>query len=52
MMVSGTVNVGFYAIVIRYSYPLTGLFLGTVLALLFSSVTGYLTYLFIRRRVT
>lgn len=52
MMVSGTVNVGLYAIVVRYSYPMTGLLFGTIIALLCSCITGYATYLFISKKVT
>lgn len=51
MMVSGTVNVGFYAIAIRYTYPIMGLLFGTIVALLFSCLTGYATYLFISKKV-
>ena len=52
MMVSGMVNVVLYTIAIRYLYPWVGLFYGTGIALFFSFVTGYLTYLFIRARLS
>lgn len=51
LMVSGLVNVGLYAIMVRYLYPLAGLWYGTVLALVLSCGTGYLTYLFMRENL-
>lgn len=52
LLVSGTVNVALYAIVVRYSYALFGLVIGTAIALVFSFITGYLTYLFMRAKVS
>jgi len=52
LLVSGLVNVALYAIVVRYLYASAGLAYGTMLALLFSCCTGYLTYLFMRARLT
>ncbi len=50
-MLSGLVNVPVYALVVHFSYPSAGLWLGTALALLISAGSGYLTYLFIQSRV-
>jgi hypothetical protein len=52
LMVSGLINVTLYAIVVRYSYPWVGLAYGTAIALVFSCGTGYLTYLFMKARVS
>ena len=52
LMVSGIINVVLYAIVVRYSYPWVGLAYGTAIALVFSCGTGYVTYLFMKARVS
>ena len=52
LMVSGLINVVLYAIAVRYLYVWMGLVYGTAIALLFSCITGYLTYLFIRGRLS
>lgn len=52
LMVSGMVNVPLYAIAVRYLYVWLGLAFGTAAALGFSCATGYLTYLFIRTRLS
>jgi hypothetical protein len=52
ILISGLINVPLYEIVVRYSYPWLGLGIGTALALVFSLVTGFLTYLFIKSRVS
>lgn len=52
MLVSGMVNVVFYATAIRYLYPFCGLGRGTFLSLVISGVSAYGTYLFIQRRMT
>ena len=44
MMLSGMLNVALYATAVRYLYTWCGLSIGTILALVFSGVTGYLTY--------
>ena len=44
MMMSGMVNVALYTIAVRYLYVWCGLLYGTVLALVVSCVTGYVTY--------
>lgn len=52
LLVSGLVNVPFYEIMVRYLYPAIGLGFGTLLALLFSMLTGYLTFLFMKTRLS
>jgi hypothetical protein len=52
LMVSGLINVSLYAIVVRYLYVWSGLVYGTAIALVFSCGTGYLTYLFIKTRLS
>jgi hypothetical protein len=50
MMMSGMANAALYAIAVRYLYVWYGLISGTILALIFSCVTGSVTYLFMRTR--
>ena len=52
LLVSGLVNVPLYEIMVRVLYPTVGLGLGTALALLFSLCTGYLTFLFMKTRLS
>jgi hypothetical protein len=52
LIISGLVNVPLYEIMVRLLYPTIGLGLGTLLALLFSMGTGYLTFLFMRTRLS
>ncbi len=52
LLVSGLVNVPLYEIVVRYLYPVVGLIPGTVIALLFSLGTGYLTFCFMKTRLS
>ncbi len=52
MMISGLINVPLYEIMVRVFYPSIGLGWGTLLAVLGSLGTGYLTYRFIRTRLT
>lgn len=52
LMVSGMINVALYAIMVRYLYAWLGLVYGTAIALVFSCGTGYLTYLFMRVRLS
>jgi len=49
LMLSGMINVGIYAISVRYLYNWLGLWLGTGIAIAVSMVTGYLVFLFIRK---
>lgn len=51
LMVSGTINVGLYAILVRYLYPWLGLLYGTSIALVLSWVNGYLVYMFMKARL-
>jgi len=52
LMMSGIINVAFYAMAVRYLYAWLGLVYGTAIALLFSCGTGYLTYLFMRAKLS
>ena len=52
LMISGVINVPLYAIVVRWLYPELGLALGTAIALAFSCGTGYLTYRFMRAKLS
>jgi hypothetical protein len=51
LLISGLVNVPLYEIVVRVLYPALGLAIGTLLAILFSLGSGYLTFRFIRARL-
>ena len=52
LLISGLINIPLYEIMVRLLYPTVGLGLGTLLALLFSVGTGYLTYLFMKARLS
>ncbi len=52
MMMSGMVNVALYAVAVRYLYTFSGLVFGTMFALAFSCATGYLTYVFMKTRLS
>ncbi len=52
LIISGLINVPIYEIVVRVLYPRLGLGLGTVIALLVSLGTGYLTFRFMRSRLS
>lgn len=52
LVISGLINVPLYEIVVRFLYPNIGLVLGTVIAVLFSLGTGYLTFLFMKSRLS
>jgi len=52
LLISGLINVPLYEIMVRLLYPTVGLGLGTLVALLFSIGTGYLTFLFMKTRLT
>jgi len=52
MVVSGMINVALYAILVRYLYVWTNLPIGTGIALIVSCGSVYLTYLFIRARLS
>ncbi|MFZ2097348.1 MAG: DUF3147 family protein [Anaerolineales bacterium] len=51
LLISGLINVPLYEIVVRVLYPHLGLSFGTLLAILFSLASGYLTFLFMRSRL-
>ena len=52
LLISGLVNVPLYEIMVRILYPTVGIGLGTAFALLFSMCTGYLTFLFMKTRLS
>jgi len=52
MVVSGMINVAIYAILVRHLYAWTNLSIGTGTALVVSCISVYLTYLFIRTRLS
>ena len=52
LMISGLINVPLYAVAVRTCYPLMGLALGTATALIFSFGTGYLSYFFIKVKLS
>ncbi len=52
LLISGLINVPLYEIMVRFLYPNVGLALGTILALMFSLSTGYVTFLFMKKRLS
>jgi len=52
MMMSGLVNVTLYVVAARYLYARHGLICGTVFAVLLSSATAWLTYAFVKTRLS
>jgi hypothetical protein len=52
LLVSGLINVPLYEIMVRYLYPREGLILGTTIAVILSLGTGYLTFLFMKSRLS
>ena len=52
LMVSGMINIVLYVIGVRYLYLWAGLACGTAIALILSFSTGYVTYLFMRARLS
>jgi Protein of unknown function (DUF3147) len=52
LLVSGSINVPLYEIMVRYLYPSVGLVLGTTIAVILSLGTGYLTYQFMKSRLS
>jgi hypothetical protein len=48
LLISGTINVPLYEIEVRLLYPLIGLGFGTMIALMFTLLTTYLTFLFMK----
>ena len=47
LMVTGMITIAIYAIALRYFYPATGLYVGTLIAVGISAVSAYLTFRFI-----
>jgi hypothetical protein len=52
LLVSGLINVPLYEIMVRYLYPSVGLALGTTIAVVLSIGTGYLTFQFMKSRLS
>ncbi len=52
LLVSGLINVPLYEIAVRLLYPAIGLGFGTLLALIISIGTGFLTHMFFKFRIT
>jgi hypothetical protein len=52
LVISGLINVPLYEILVRFLYPNVGLGLGTLIAVLFSLGMGYLTYIFMKSRLS
>jgi hypothetical protein len=52
LLISGLINVPIYEIMVRFFYPRIGLGWGTVIALLASFATGYLTFRFMKSRLS
>lgn len=52
LLISGLINVPLYEIVVRFLYPAVGLGLGTALGLLFSLGIGYLTFKYMKARMS
>jgi hypothetical protein len=52
LLVSGLINVPLYEIMVRYLYPSVGLVVGTIVAIVVSLGTGYLTFRFMQARLT
>jgi hypothetical protein len=51
LLISGTINVPIYEILVRYLYPTIGLGPGTVVALLVIMASGYLTFQVVKTRL-
>ena len=52
LLISGLINVPLYEIIVRLVYTSIGLIPGTVVAILFSLGTGYLTFIFMKARLS
>jgi len=52
LLISGLINVILYTIIVRCLFLSVGLFWGTGVALLISAGTGYLTYLFMKAKIS
>lgn len=51
LALSGLINVVFYALFVRFFYPVSGLFLGTLAALCLSFITGYVVFQLMGKRL-
>ena len=51
LTISGVVNVVIYAIAVRYFYLYAGLVYGTLISFMISLTSGYLVYIFVKRRM-
>jgi hypothetical protein len=51
VMISGSLNVVVYVLSVRLTYPLLGLYLGTLISFLISVFSSYFTYRFINKRI-
>lgn len=51
LLISGLINVPLYEIAVRYLYPRVGLVPGTLIAIGFSLITGYLTFRLMKTRL-
>jgi uncharacterized membrane protein (GlpM family) len=47
LLVTGMITIAVYAVALRYLYPATGLYTGTLLSICVSAVSAYLTFRFI-----
>ena len=52
LLISGLINVPIYEMIVRFLYPRIGLGWGTVIALLVALATGYLTFRFMKTRLS
>jgi hypothetical protein len=52
LLMSGMVTVPIYALAVGFLYPRVGMGIGTLIALLLAAGAAYLTYLFIRIRMS
>ena len=52
LMITGMFTIVIYAISVKYLYIITGLYIGTLLSILISSISAYFTYLLIQNKLT
>ena len=50
LMITGMVTIVIYAIAVRYSYIIVGLYIGTLFSISLSAISAYFTYRFIQRK--
>lgn len=51
VMISGLVNCAIYSMAVYISYPLIGIYYGTLLSMLISLISSYFTYLFVNKKM-